>query len=243
MSEAQGALEGLAQLQRQISNADIRSLIALRGEVGAIISASATVTQQVGSAASALANARTLQEARDNTRAATDDFMRDYFESRKFDQWLQFASREDEQRYRRNEAARFREIEKARAEGTPEGDLRAAQLALEQLEDAGAHGADRSSEYQMRHNRLKAATSQLAAKLDTPAAEPSKGAADPLDAAKPAEVSPELLASIRASGVTLSADGTVGHGVNDLLPVMPPFMGRVCSGYAPQWGGLQSPLV
>ena len=29
----------------------------------------------------------------------------------------------------------------------------------------------------------------------------------------------------------------------DLLPVMPPFMGRVCSGYAPQWGGLQSPLV
>ena len=29
----------------------------------------------------------------------------------------------------------------------------------------------------------------------------------------------------------------------DLLPVMPPFMGRVCSGYAPQWGVLQTPSV
>jgi PleD family two-component response regulator len=29
----------------------------------------------------------------------------------------------------------------------------------------------------------------------------------------------------------------------DLLPVMPPFMGRVCSGYAPQWGGLQTRSV
>ncbi len=27
------------------------------------------------------------------------------------------------------------------------------------------------------------------------------------------------------------------QGEPDLLPVMPPFMGRVCSGYAPQWGG------
>ncbi len=26
----------------------------------------------------------------------------------------------------------------------------------------------------------------------------------------------------------------------DLLPVMPPFMGRVCSGYAPGWGVLQT---
>ena len=29
----------------------------------------------------------------------------------------------------------------------------------------------------------------------------------------------------------------------DLAPVMPPFMGRVCSGYAPGWGGLQTPSV
>ena len=31
--------------------------------------------------------------------------------------------------------------------------------------------------------------------------------------------------------------------VLDLLPVMPPFMGRVCSGYAPGWGVLQTPSV
>jgi hypothetical protein len=30
---------------------------------------------------------------------------------------------------------------------------------------------------------------------------------------------------------------------SDLLPVMPPFMGRVCSGYAPGWGVLQTPSV
>lgn len=30
---------------------------------------------------------------------------------------------------------------------------------------------------------------------------------------------------------------------DDLLPVMPPFMGRVCSGYAPGWGVLQTPSV
>ena len=29
----------------------------------------------------------------------------------------------------------------------------------------------------------------------------------------------------------------------DLLPVMPPFMGRICSGYAPDWGVLQTPSV
>ena len=29
----------------------------------------------------------------------------------------------------------------------------------------------------------------------------------------------------------------------DLLPVMPPFMRRVCSGYAPQWGVLQTRSV
>jgi hypothetical protein len=26
----------------------------------------------------------------------------------------------------------------------------------------------------------------------------------------------------------------------DLLPVLPPFIGRVCSGYAPGWGVLQT---
>ena len=29
----------------------------------------------------------------------------------------------------------------------------------------------------------------------------------------------------------------------DLAPEMPPFMGRVCSGYAPQWGVLQTRSV
>jgi hypothetical protein len=29
----------------------------------------------------------------------------------------------------------------------------------------------------------------------------------------------------------------------DLLPDMPSFIRRVCSGYAPQWGGLQTPSV
>ena len=38
-------------------------------------------------------------------------------------------------------------------------------------------------------------------------------------------------------------DGSAIVTAIDLLPVMPPFMGRVCSGYAPQWGVLQTPSV
>jgi hypothetical protein len=29
----------------------------------------------------------------------------------------------------------------------------------------------------------------------------------------------------------------------DVLPDLPSFIGRVCSGYAPVWGELQTPLV
>jgi hypothetical protein len=31
--------------------------------------------------------------------------------------------------------------------------------------------------------------------------------------------------------------------VDDVLPDLPSFIGRVCSGYAPVWGELQTPLV
>ena len=41
---------------------------------------------------------------------------------------------------------------------------------------------------------------------------------------------------------TDEAEGAI-NTINDLLPVMPPFMGRVCSGYAPQWGVLQTRSV
>ena len=211
MSETQGALDGLAQLQRQVSGADIRSLIALRGEVGAVIAATATATQQASSTASALVNVRTLQEARDNARAATNDFMRDYFDSRKFDRYLRFASREDEEQYRRDEEYHRREIEKALAEGTPEGDLRAALLARKQLLAAGAHGADRSPEYGALLMSLETGHKRLKNEIGSdPEKKPDNALAQ---SESQAEVPADVLASIRAAKIEMAEPGE-GHGVS-----------------------------
>ena len=35
---------------------------------------------------------------------------------------------------------------------------------------------------------------------------------------------------------------TTSLAMRDLLPDVPPFISRVRSGYAPSWGGLQTPL-
>ena len=60
------------------------------------------------------------------------------------------------------------------------------------------------------------------------------------------DVHPGALMLLQVKGYNLtelrskSWDGFIGA---DLLPVMPPFIGRVCSGYAPGRGVLQTPSV
>jgi hypothetical protein len=44
----------------------------------------------------------------------------------------------------------------------------------------------------------------------------------------------------RAGGLQLSKRRFMQ---GDLLPVMPSFMERICSGFAPLWGGLQTRLA
>jgi hypothetical protein len=99
----------------------------------------------------------------------------------------------------------------------PHRAIRAANLSLEQLKDAGAHGADKSPEYQKRLEKLEATTGALTGKLATAQVTPSsiQAAADPLDAAKPAaNVPPELVANLRAQGIVVPDQDGAGHGLN-----------------------------
>lgn len=160
-----------------------------------------------------------LATAAKAAREAVSDFADDYYGKRKFDPYLTFASDEEEREFRKREAQREKEIEAARAEGTPEGDKRAAGLSLAQLEDAGAHGADRSPDYELLRTKLATSNAGLEAQLEAGKPTPTLSvemAADPLDApAPPADVPPDLLAKFRAAGVVVADQRGTGHGVNE----------------------------
>src|SRR6202008_4634328 len=143
---AKSQLIALTRLQKRVSEVGAGGLASMRGEVTAMVAATQAVAQP-GTAldvqAQKLAQV-SLQQARVAARESVANFARDYYENRIFDRYLKFASVEDEEEYRRREQERKQAIDKALAEHTPQGDLRANQLSLEQLKDAGAHGADRS---------------------------------------------------------------------------------------------------
>lgn len=161
-----------------------------------------------------------LAAAAKAAREAVSDFADDYFGKRKFDPYLTFASDEEEREFRKREAQREKEIEAARAEGTPEGDKRAADLSLAQLEDAGAYGADKSADYEPLRTKLAESKAGLEAQLEAGKPKPTPNvqmAADPLDApAPPADVPPDLLAKFKAAGVVVADQRGTGHGVSDV---------------------------
>ena len=215
----QSQLEALKNLQGSVAwTHDSKGLASFRSAVSATVSATQTFVQQSSQASGKEFVAGALYAASTASRLAVSDFTKAYYEQRIFEPYLKFASAEDEEAYQRREAEHLLAIEKAKGEGTPQGDLRAAQHSLEQLEDAGAHGANRSPEYQSRREKLTLATNQLATALQKPAKQMAESVSDPLDAAKPAGVSPELLESIRASGMALTEQGVEGHGVNQAMP-------------------------
>ncbi len=130
--------EGLARLQRRIATASPAHLPAIRAELAAITTAMAVLAGTHGNGASAAQPPEdALERARAEARAQIAGFMADYYDRKIFEPYLRFASAEDEAAYREREERRRNEIEEARALGTPEGDLRAAKLAQEQLKDAG----------------------------------------------------------------------------------------------------------
>ncbi|MBV8686900.1 MAG: hypothetical protein JOZ90_11010 [Alphaproteobacteria bacterium] len=79
----------------------------------------------------------------------------------RFDPYLQFASPEEEAEYRRREAERRADVEREQAKGTSQGELNASAVALGQMADAAAHGADSNPEFQHRFDELAATHARL----------------------------------------------------------------------------------
>ncbi len=194
--------------------AAIRAIIA-----SAIADARACTMEVRGAAGLGAAEARAaLQSASEAARAAVSSFEDDYFGKRIFDPYLRFASAKDEEAYRQREQERQRAITEALAEGTPEGNLRANELALEQLHDAGAHGADRSPQYQPELNSLESSRRRLTSAIaqahddsppvqaEAPPTPESLGDADP-------SIPSDVLATLRAASVSAGDHTQQGHGV------------------------------
>jgi hypothetical protein len=125
---------------------------------------------------------------------------------RDFDPYLRFASKADEEEYRRRETERRDYIKAEEAKGTAQGDLHAVDAAIDQMADAKAHGADESPLFASRMASLKAARNELSTATERAAALPVQGEATPI-IAQPSE-SPShaddlggALAALKAAGV------------------------------------------
>ncbi|MGA0546825.1 hypothetical protein ACO2Q1_16260 [Brevundimonas sp. VNH65] len=212
---AQNQLAHLAGLTRRIDTANGVSLASIRAEVAAYVAASqATVLHARASMSNGDAAEINLRLAQAEAQRVTSDFVRDFYEQKIFDPYLRFDTPEEEQAYREREEPRRRAIEEARALGTPEGDLLAARLALAQLDDAGAHGATDSPDFQSTRNNLTRTEQGLSAALAQSSATAQIEASEKLDApAAPVEIPAELLASLSATGVTVPDQNQTGHGV------------------------------
>ncbi len=164
------------------------------------------------------ARAMTLQQASEAARNTTTDFVHEFYDRHEFDKYLKFASADDQEEYRQREAERRKAIEDALAKHTPQGDLGAANLTLEQLKDAGAHGATSSPAYNGWVEKVTKARDDLASKIAEKApgqARTTPSATDALDTVKPtAAVSPDLIAALRSTGVVVADQNASGHGVN-----------------------------
>jgi uncharacterized protein YukE len=221
LSQGASKLHALNALRDQLVGG-AKDVTALRASVASAVADIRAYTSSARDAASAAQGSPTqaaslaLQKASEAAHDTAAGFMHGYYDRRIFDPYLKFASVNDEEEYRRREDERKRAMDKALAEKTPEGTLRANQLALEQLKDAGAHGADKSPEYQRWVSKLESSSSTLSSKIEQHAADISKSAkaSDPLDTVKPeAAVSPDLVASLRAAGVIAADPNGSGHGV------------------------------
>jgi len=222
LAHAKIQLSTLSRLQRRIGEASPGNLTALRGEVMATVAATQALAQQanVTGAPTYQTAEVALQRASEGARVSVTSFMHDYYDRHAFDRYLKFTSSEDEEEFRRREGERKKAIDTAMAEHTPQGDLKAANLSVEQLKDAGAHGADTSPVYQRTLRDLEANTQKLATQIDLSkgqAAEKGKGAqasAEKRDNAEfGAAVTPDVLANIRATKIAVADQSQEGHGL------------------------------
>jgi hypothetical protein len=131
-------------LQSAVSSADTRALVAQASQGGAVRS-QATVTVATAAAA---------------TRSEVQTDVRDVFDRKIFDPYLQFSSRQDEDEFRKREAEAKRYIEAQLAKKTPEGDLNAAGGMQGYLLDAHAHGAGASPEFKRKWDAIAEKTAR-----------------------------------------------------------------------------------
>lgn len=214
LAVAQGQMSRLAGLQHRIEHAQSGGLAAIRAEVMAsVVATQATAQQARATVASAHAAEMALHAAQAEAHRVTGDFVRDFYEQKIFDKYLDFASPEDAQAYREREEARRKAIEEARALGTPEGELQVLRLTKEQLLDAGRYGAASSPDYQPMLNRIDGALAPLEQAV---AAQPSnrQEAEAAFDSAEASLVSPDLIAALRATGARVADQTQAGHGVS-----------------------------
>lgn len=211
VANAESQLQRLALLGRKLDHASPEALRAMQAEVLAVIANAQQTAQQV---CTATANARTaevaLHSAQAQARRVTDDFLHDFYERKIFDPYLTFSSPEEERAYREREEARQRAIEAARALGTPEGELRAADLAIDQMHDAGRHGADASPEFDDHLRGLQSARNSLAAQIG--GRETSQTLPDQQSRTAPA-IPADVLAALSKSGVSTPDQAEEGHGL------------------------------
>lgn len=212
LAQTMAQLGGLTGLERQIAHAGGKDLASIRNEVSAYVAATQTFLQQTSQAGAKETGAQALNAASAAARQSVADFTKAYYEQRIFDPYLKFASVEDEEAYRRKETERQHAIEKALAEKTPEGDLRASKLATEQLKDAGAHGADQSPAFQTMLDSMNQSTANLEKQINgSKVAQARTMHANELDEVPAKAASSDILAGLKS--LTFSDSETTGHGV------------------------------
>lgn len=233
--EAQGSarLKQLNALRDQlVSGTNGMPLAALRAEVTAAVASTLAYTSDIRAASSGPAANRSaaeaaLHEASEEAHRTVTDFMHDFYDRRIFDPYLKFASEKDKEEYQRREEERKQEIEKARAEHTPEGELRALDLAREQMKDAKAHGAGASPDFAPMEAGIDRARTELASRIEQKAKSAGQNdhsetlSSGPDNKPKPEDVvSPDVIAKLRAARVAMADQTQEGHGVNvrDMSP-------------------------
>ena len=221
LANGQARLHRLNSLRDQLVGG-AKGVAALRAEITAAVAAThaytLSVSGVVGTAQASPAEQAAQAALRDASIAArqtVNNFERDFYGRKIFDPYLKFASADDEEEYRRREAERQRAIETARAENTPEGNLRAINLSIDQMNDAGAHGADRSADFKPMLDGLKKSKRELAAHLQSPGrAQPSEPAqADAKPDTTDLNLPPDVIARLRAANVVAADPNQQGHGV------------------------------
>lgn len=206
-----------------VSGAKGASLDALRASVASAVADIRAYTSDARIAAAAAqgtspqAEAVALQQASDAARTNVTGFMSDYYDQHIFDRYLTFNSTSDREEYRRREQERHGAIDMAFAEKTAEGDLRASELSIDQLKDAGAHGATRSPLYQPELKRLETGQRELAHQLARQGKVTQQTVSDTSQGTS--AVPPELIAQFKAANVALADPAQDGHGVSARSPV------------------------